>query len=167
MRITSRTPQLNQAHSSSALFLVEARNWQALLNQLGSEFNEKLLLESALRLRRSVGDNDLVARISGGRFAVVAQGLAGQGDVAALATRLVVSGLRIDSPLLPGVELQFRVVVRPLSFVKPLALSAANDWLAGLAERFGDWPSSHRSRSILVAEDESGKPAGARPDHGT
>ena len=167
MRITSRTPQLNQAHSSSALFLVEARNWQALLNQLGAEFNEKLLLESALRLRRSVGDNDLVARISGRCFAVVAQGLAGQGDVAALATRLVVSGLRIDSPLLPGVELQFRVIVRPLSFVNPLVLSAANDWLARLAERFSAWPSSHRSRSILVAEDEGGKPASAPSNFGT
>ena len=166
MRITSRTPQSRPSNSSSALFLIEARNWQALLNQLGAEFNEKLLLESALRLRRSVGDNDLVARISGGRFAVVAQGLAGQGDVAALATRLVVSGLRIDSPLLPGVELQFRVIVRPLSFVNPLALSGANDWLARLADRFSAWPSSHRSRSILVAEDETGKPAGGRPDYG-
>lgn len=167
MRITARTPASRQSLGSNALFLIEARNWRALLNQLGADFNEKLMLESALRLRRSVGDNDLVARISGGRFAVVAQDLAGQGDVAALATRLVVSGLRIDSPLLQGVELQFRVIVRPLNFVKPLALSVAHDWLAALAARFGAWPASHRSRSILVAEDESGRLEGAWQDYGT
>ena len=126
------------------------QNWNGLLNELGQDFNEKLLLESALRLRRSIGDNDLVARISGNRFAVIAQGLANEHEVTSLATRLVVSGLRIDSPLLPGVELQFRVIVTNLRFSTPLALAGARDWLAGLAARFDAWPGSHRNRSILA-----------------
>jgi GGDEF domain-containing protein len=109
MRIMARAQQTRQGKAgSSVLFLVDVHNWQGLLNELGAESNEKLLLESALRLRRSIGDNDMVARISGGRFAVLAQGLADQSEISSLATRLVVSGLRIDSPLLPGVELQFR-----------------------------------------------------------
>lgn len=54
-----------------------------------------------------------------------------------MTTRLVVSGLRIDSPLLPGFELQFRVIVRPLKLLKPLALQAAEQALASLVERFG------------------------------
>ncbi|MES2190203.1 MAG: diguanylate cyclase [Pseudomonadota bacterium] len=158
MRITSRANQSKQGQSSSALFIIQVQNWVGLINELGPEFNEKLLLEAALRVRRSIGDNDLVARMSSGRFAVVAQGLANAGEISALATRLVVSGLRIDSPLLPGVELQFRVILRPLTFAKPLPMPAVKEWLASLASRFDDWPRTHRARSILVVEGDSGKP---------
>ena len=157
MRIMARTQQARQGKADSVLFLIDVHNWQGLLDDLGAESNEKLLLESALRLRRTIRDNDMVARISGGRFAVLAQGLADQSEVTSLATRIVVSGLRIDSPLLPGVELQFRVIVRPLKLLKPLALQAAEQWLASLVERFGAWPGTHRARSILVVEDEAGK----------
>jgi GGDEF domain-containing protein len=158
MRIMSRVSAAKPTRASSALFLIHVQNWNPLLSELGAEFSEKLLLEAALRLRRSIGDNDMVARIAGGRFAVIAQGLADQGEVAAMATRLVVSGLRLDSPLLPGVELRFRVVVRPLRFARPLTLPAAQEWLVRLAESFAAWPQSHRSRSILVAEDDGVRP---------
>ena len=158
MRIMARTQQSRQGKAENVLFLVEVHNWQGLLNELGAEFNEKLPLESALRLRRSIGDHDMVARIASGRFAVLSQGLADQSEITSLATRLVVSGLRIDSPLLPGVELHFRVIVRPLKLLKPLALQATEQWLASLVERFSAWPGSHRSRSIMVVDDDSGKP---------
>ncbi len=158
MRITSRANQSRQGQSSSALFVIHVQNWNGLINELGSEFNEKLLLEAALRIRRSIGDNDLVARISGGRFAVVAQGLTNPAEISAMATRLVVSGLRIDSPQFPGVELQFRVILRPLTFAKPMSMPAVKDWLASLASRFDDWPRSHRARSILVVEGDVSKP---------
>ena len=152
MRIMSRAPSTRLAPAGSALFLIDIKNWNALLLELGTEFNEKLLLEAALRLRRSIGDNDLVARIRGGRFAVLAQGLASPQEITALATRLVVSGLRIDSPLFPGVELKFQVIVTQLKLRKPLALPAMQAWLDNLANRFTAWPLSHRSRSILVVD---------------
>ena len=145
----------HQGKTNSAIFLIQVQNWNQLLNELGQDSNEKLLLESALRLRRSIGDNDLAARISGNRFAVIAQGLANEHDVTSLATRLVVSGLRIDSPLLPGVELQFRVIVSNLRFSAPLALAGAQDWLAALAARFDAWPASHRTRSILAVRNDA------------
>lgn len=157
MRIMSRSQQNKNAPASSALFLIEVQNWHGLINELGADFNEKLLLETALRLRRSVGDNDLVARIRQGRFAVVAQGLAGQHEIANLATRLVVSGLRIDSPLLQGVELKLRVIVTNLKVSVPMTLPATNAWLDSLAGRFQAWPSTHRSRSILVVTEETYK----------
>ena len=152
LRVMARTQQIKLSQSSSALFLIEVQNWHGLLAELGADFNEKLLLESAMRLRRSVGDNDMVARIAGGRFAVVAQGLASQKEITALATRLVVSGLRIDSPLLPGVELKFRIIVMNLQPGAALALPIAQAWLDSLVGRFKTWPSTHRSRSILVVE---------------
>ena len=164
MRITSRSQLSKSGNASSALYLIEVQNWNGLIKEIGTDSNEKLLLEAALRLRRSIGDNDLVARISGGRFAVIAQGMLDPNEVGSLATKLVVSGLRIDSPLLPGVELQFRVIVRPLKFAKPLPVAAASEWLAGLAERFSTWPSSHRTRSILLVSDDIGWPEAAKPD---
>ncbi len=152
LRVMARPQHARAGQPSNALYLIEVQNWNGLLAELGPDFNEKLLLEAALRLRRSVGDNDMVARIAGGRFAVVAQGLASQDDIATLATRLVVSGLRIDSPLLPGVELKFRVIVLNLKFTAPLSLPVAHTWLDSLVSRFQAWPSSHRSRSILMIE---------------
>jgi diguanylate cyclase (GGDEF)-like protein len=156
MRVMSR---VHQTPASNALFLIEVQNWQGLLNELGAEFNEKMLLEAALRLRRTVGDNDLAARITGGRFAVVAQGLQGAEDVNAMATRLVVSGLRIDSPLLAGVEFKFRVIVSLLKTSKPMTLPETHEWLDRMANVFRRWPGSHRSRGILVVtEDPLAKP---------
>lgn len=151
MRVTSRA----QSMTRSALFVIEVQNWQGLLNELGSEFNEKMLLEAALRLRRSIGDNDLAARLSGGRFAVIAQGLVGEGEINALATRLLVSGLRIDSPLLEGVEFQFRVIVTRLKLSRPLSLPEVQSWLTALTGHFTRWPGSHRSRSILMLAEEA------------
>ena len=158
MRVMSRA---HQSTTNSALFLIEVKNWQGLLNQLGAEFSEKLLLEAALRLRRAIGDNDLAARIGGGRFAVVAQGLAGDEDITSLATRLVVTGLRIDSPLLSGVEFHFRVLVSKLKLSRPMPLATTQVWLDELATQFAEWPHSHRTRSILfVVGRELTLPAG-------
>jgi GGDEF domain-containing protein len=156
LRIMARAQQGKTGQTSSALYLIEVQNWAGLLADLGADANEKMLLEAAMRLRRSVGDNDMVARIAGGRFAAVAQGLPGPHEVTDLATKLVVSGLRIDSPLLPGVELKFRVMVVNLKLSKPLSLVLAQAWLDRLTSRFQDWPSSHRSRSILMIKHHAG-----------
>ena len=164
MRVMSRA---HQSTTNSALFLIEVKNWQGLLNQLGAEFSEKLLLEAALRLRRAIGDNDLAARIGGGRFAVVAQGLAGDEDITSLATRLVVTGLRIDSPLLSGVEFHFRVLVSKLKLSRPMPLATTQVWLDELATQFAEWPYSHRTRSILfVVGRELTLPAGLEIESG-
>ena len=152
MRTMARTQHGKGGKTSNALYVIEVQNWQGLLTELGADFNEKLLLEAAMRLRRSVGDNDLVARVAGGRFAVVAQGLADQSDITALATRLIVSGLRIDSPLLTGVEFRFRVIVLNLRMSAPLSLPGARVWLDDLISHFQTWPSSHRNRSILMLD---------------
>ena len=155
MRVTARVPSAKPGVAGDVIFLIQVQNWNGLLNELGPEFTEKLLLEAALQLRRAIGDNDLAVRISGGRFAVVAQGLANQAEVTTLSTRMVVSGLRIDSPQLPGIEFQFRVIVGNLRQAKPLTLPAAEAWLAALADNFNHWPSSHRARSIWVLEDSA------------
>lgn len=147
MRVMSRA---SKSSAVNALFLIEVQNWQMLLTVLGEEFNEKLMLEAALRLRRAIGDNDLAARLSGGRFGVLAQGLLDATEVSSLATRLMVSGLRTDSPQLSGVEFKFRIVVSQLTVNRGVTLLATQTWLAQLIEHFNQWPVSHRSRNILL-----------------
>ena len=161
MRVMSRA---SKSSTVSALFLIEVQNWHGLVAELGEEFNEKLMLEAALRLRRAIGDNDLAARLSGGRFAVVAQGLADATEASSLATRLMVSGLRIDSPLLSGVEFKFRIVVSHLTVNRGGTLLATQLWLTQLTEYFKQWPASHRSRNILLVGESRGAGTGSGVD---
>lgn len=156
MRIIARSQHAGAVPTCNALYLIEVQNWQVLLKEFGSEFNEHLLLESAMRLRRSVNDNDMVARISSGRFAVVVQGLANIKDINDVATRLLVSGLRTDSPLVAGVELKFRIIVLDLKLSTPRSPLAARAWLDSMTSQFQSWPSSHGSRSILVIHEADG-----------
>lgn len=158
MRVASRAAK---TQTINALFLIEVQNWQGLLAELGDESDEKLLLEAALRLRRSIGNNDLAARLSKGRFAVVAQGLTGNIEVNTLASRLLVSGLRIDSPVLTGIEFKFRIVVSPLEADLARDLNVTKTWLQQLTENFSQWPSSHRSRNILLVPASAHRAAAA------
>jgi len=149
-------PAVNRAQKvqhGGALYLVAIHNFAGLVNELGSDAKEKLILEAANRIRRAISDSDTAARITEQLFAVVAQDLEDDGQVDSLATRLLVSGLRIESDFLPGVSLQFRVIASNLK-VPPLpSVPAAQAWLRGLANYFGAWPDTHRSRNILLFTD--------------
>jgi GGDEF domain-containing protein len=149
-------PAINRAQKvehGGALYLVAIQNFAGLVNELGADAKEKIILEAANRIRRAISDSDTAARITEQLFAVVAQDLEDDGQVDSLATRLLVSGLRIESDFLPGVSLQFRVIATNLK-VPPLpGVPAAQAWLRGLADYFGAWPDTHRSRNILLFTD--------------
>jgi len=149
-------PAINRAQNlthGGALYLVAIQNFAGLVSELGADAKEKLILEAANRIRRAISDSDTAARITEQLFAVVAQDLDDDGQVDSLATRLLVSGLRIESDFLPGVSLQFRVIATNLK-VPPLPnVPAAQAWLRGLADYFGAWPDTHRSRNILLFTD--------------
>ncbi|MDP2008432.1 MAG: GGDEF domain-containing protein [Rubrivivax sp.] len=149
-------PAINRAQNlkhGGALYLIAIHNFPGLVKELGADAQEKLILEAANRIRRAISDSDTAARITEQLFAVVAQDLEDDGQVDSLATRLLVSGLRLESDFLPGVSLQFRVIATNLK-VPPLpGVPAAQAWLRGLADYFGSWPDSHRSRNILLFTD--------------
>ncbi|MBA3594319.1 MAG: GGDEF domain-containing protein [Pseudomonadota bacterium] len=146
-------PAINRAQKvkyGGALYLIAIHNFSGLVNELGVDAKEKLILEAANRIRRAISDSDTAARITEQLFAVVAQDLEDDGQVDSLATRLLVSGLRIESDFLPGVSMQFRVIATNLK-VPPLTdVAAAQNWLRGLLGHFGAWPDTHRSRNILL-----------------
>lgn len=146
-------PAINRAQNlrhGGALYLIAIHNFSGLLNELGADAKEKLILEAANRIRRAISDSDTAARLTEQLFAVVAQDLEDDGQVDSLATRLLVSGLRIESDFLPGVSMQFRVIATGLKVPVLPDTAAAQHWLRGLLGHFGAWPDTHRSRNILL-----------------
>ncbi len=146
-------PAISRAQNlkhGGALYLIEVNNLSGLVNELGADSKEKIILEAANRIRRAISDSDTAARITEQLFAVVAQDLQDDGQVDSLATRLLVSGLRIESNFLPGVSLQFRVIATDLKVRVLPDTAAAQAWLRGLVNHFPAWPDTHRSRNILL-----------------
>ncbi len=149
-RLRPAITRAQQMKHGGALYLIEIQNLAGLVHEMGGEAKEKILLETANRIRRAVSDSDTAARISEQLFAVVAQDLQDDAQVDALASRLVVSGLRIESDFLPGVALQFRVIASGLKVPVLANTTLAQAWLRSLAAYFSAWPDTHRSRSILL-----------------
>ncbi|RYF37311.1 MAG: GGDEF domain-containing protein, partial [Comamonadaceae bacterium] len=149
-RLRPAVSRAQNTRHGGALYLIAIQNFTGLVNELGADAKEKLILEAANRIRRAISDSDTAARINEQLFAVVAQDLEDDGQVDSLATRLVVSGLRIESDFLPGVSLQFRVIATGLKVPVLPDNTAAQNWLRGLLNHFGAWPDTHRSRNILL-----------------
>jgi GGDEF domain-containing protein len=148
-----------------ALYLIAIQNFAGLVKELGADSQEKLILEAANRIRRAISDSDTAARINEQLFAVVAQDLEDDGQVDSLASRLVVSGLRIESDFLPGVSLQFRVIASSLKVGVLSDTAAAQTWLRSLIQYFSAWPDTHRSRSILLFSNGQIRRPQAAPDN--
>jgi len=149
-RLRPAVARAQQVAYGGALYLIEVQNMAGLLNDLGPEAKEKVVLEAAHRVRRAVSDSDTAARIGEQLFAVLAQDLQDNAEVDSLATKLVVSGLRIESAFLPGVALQFRVIVTDLKVPMLDNAASAQYWLRSVTGHFSAWPDTHRSRSILL-----------------
>lgn len=149
-RLRPAVSRAQQMAHGGAIYLIEVQNLAGLAQELGADAKEKILLEAANRIRRAVSDSDTAARIGEQLFAVVAQDLQDNAQVDSLATKLVVSGLRIESSFLPGVALQFRVIVSDLKVPVLPDVASAQHWLRGLTAVFSAWPDTHRSRSILL-----------------
>lgn len=149
-RLRPAVARAHQVAHGGALYLIEVQNVAGLIKEMGAEAKEKIVLEAANRVRRAVSDSDTAARIGEQLFAVLAQDLQDNAEVDSLATKLVVSGLRIESAFLPGVALQFRVIVTDLKVPMLDNAASAQFWLRSLIGHFSAWPDTHRSRSILL-----------------
>jgi diguanylate cyclase (GGDEF)-like protein len=95
----------------SVLMLVHIDNLAQLAAQHGPEVAEAALVVAASRIRQSLRDGDVAARLSHSRIAVLAEGLAPAEAAANLASRILVAGLKEPLAAAPGEFLQFRVVL--------------------------------------------------------
>ena len=95
----------------SVLLLVHIENLPQLAAEFGPEVAESAVLVSANRIRESLGEGDVAARLSHSRVAVLREGVGLAEATANLASRILVAGLKEPLPTAPTEFLQFRIVL--------------------------------------------------------
>jgi diguanylate cyclase (GGDEF)-like protein len=108
----------------SALLLVHIENLPLLTEQFGPEVAESALLVAANRIRETLRDGDVAARLSHSRIGVLAEGVSMAEASANIASRILVAGLKEPLPAAPTEFLHFRVVLTlvPTNDVPPKTL---------------------------------------------
>ncbi len=79
----------DESNSQLAVLFVDLDRFKTINDTLGHEAGDELLRQVGVRLRATVRDDDLVARLSGDEFVVVVQHVSGRDQVTLLAERLL------------------------------------------------------------------------------
>lgn len=95
----------------SALLLIHIENMPRLAAEYGLEVTESAMQAAAIRVRQSLREGDVAARLTHSRIAVLAEGLAPPEAAGNVASRILVAGLKEPLPALPAEFLHFRVVL--------------------------------------------------------
>jgi diguanylate cyclase (GGDEF)-like protein/PAS domain S-box-containing protein len=80
---------LRRRKKSAALLLFEFARFKIMNDSFGSSFGDRLLRETAERIKRSVGEKGIVARVGGGEFAIVLTSIQNAGHAMATAQRVI------------------------------------------------------------------------------
>ena len=95
----------------SVVLLVHIENLHALYSRFGPEVAESAVLVAANRIRLTLGEGDVAARLTYSRIAMLCEGVGLTEGVTHVATRVLVAGLKEPLPLAPSEFLHFRVVL--------------------------------------------------------
>jgi len=95
----------------SVVMLVQVENLPRLAAEFGPEVAESALLVAANRIRETLRDGDIAARLSHSRIGVLAEGISVAEGSANIASRILVAGLKEPLPAAPTEFLQFRVIL--------------------------------------------------------
>jgi len=95
----------------SVILLAHIEGLERLSAEFGPEVAESALLVAANRIRQTLRDGDVAARLSHSRIAVLAEGMTLAEGSANLATRILVAGLKEPLPAALTEFLHFRVVL--------------------------------------------------------
>lgn len=95
----------------SVVLLVHIDKLPQLSAEFGPEAAESALLAAANRIRESLRDGDVAARLSHSRIGVLAEGMSTAEAAANIASRILVAGLKEPLPATPTEFLQFRIVL--------------------------------------------------------
>ena len=90
------TPRTDGAH---AVLLLDLSNFKRVNDVYGHAIGDDVLIHVATRLRRSVRDDDLVARFGGDEFAILARQLSGAEEATSIALRVI---REFDEPVTIG-----------------------------------------------------------------
>jgi diguanylate cyclase (GGDEF)-like protein len=119
-----------------ALLLVRVTNHAAIVEEYGQEVGERALVLTASRLRRTITDVDMAARVDHQDFAILLEGPTNDVVAQSCATRVVASGLRTSEVLPAGVTLKFHVAMAILPDGQHDAAGSLL-WLQGLVSEMG------------------------------
>ncbi|HSH90289.1 MAG TPA: diguanylate cyclase [Ramlibacter sp.] len=135
----------------SVLLLVHIENLPSISGEFGPEVAESALLVAANRIRQSMREGDVAARLSHSRIAVLAEGMSPPEAAANLASRILVAGLKEPLPAAPTEFLQFRIVLAAV----PMDDMPAKTMLQRMSDQLDDQLKSASERRILTltAED--------------
>ena len=88
-RIDRAVVAANRSGQSVALLLLDVDGFKEVNDTLGHDFGDKLLIEVATRVRAVARETDTVARLGGDEFAILMPTVAGVGEAAASAGRIL------------------------------------------------------------------------------
>jgi GGDEF domain-containing protein len=130
----------------SVMMLVHIENLDRLAREFGPETAESALAVAAQRVRETLRDGDVAARLSHSRIGVLAEGMPLAEVSANIASRILAAGLREPLPAAPTEFLHFRIVLAtvPVDDTPPKTL------LQRMATRMDDQLSEASERRILT-----------------
>ena len=108
----------------SVVLLAHIENLEQLSAEFGPEVAESALLVAANRIRQTLRDGDVAARLSHSRIAVLAEGMTLAEGSANMASRILVAGLKEPLPAALTEFLHFRIVLAaiPVNDMPPKAI---------------------------------------------
>lgn len=110
-RVNAARNMMQRYGHPSTLLLVQIENLNRISAEFGPEAAEAAVLAGANRVRQSLREGDVAARLTHSRIAVLAEGLAPAEGAANVASRILVAGLKDPLPQTPAEFLHFRVAL--------------------------------------------------------
>lgn len=123
-----------------AVLLVRAENIDQIVRERRMDNNEGVLLAASRAIAGSLRTQDSAARLSGNRFAIMAEGIA-EGTANQIATRILANGLRAGEWGLQGSDLQFQIAIveiDPCEVSSATVLAQLEDLLRDMATGAGN-----------------------------
>jgi diguanylate cyclase (GGDEF)-like protein len=121
----------------------------------GAEAAENAVLEAGARIRRTLGQADVAARVGPHRFAILSEGTSAAEASAGVATRILSAGLREPLRAVPDVYVRFRIVLGEL----PLDDTPFDTLLERVAQRLDEDVARNRERRIRAVDIDALLPA--------
>lgn len=134
----------------SVVLLVHIEGLPQLSAEFGPEAAESALLAAANRIRESLRDGDVAARLSHSRIGVLAEGMSLAEGSANVASRILVAGLKEPLPATPTEFLHFRIVLAAV----PVEDVPAKTLLQRLAVRMDEQLKTPTERRIVTVAAE-------------
>lgn len=141
-----------------AVLLVRAENIDQIVRERRMDNNEAVLLAASRAIAGSLRTQDSAARLSGNRFAIMAEGIA-EGTANQIATRILANGLRAGEWGLKGSDLQFQIAIVEID---PCEVSSATV-LAQLEDLLRDMATGAGNNRIRILPRISDRQAPAAP----